>query len=40
MKLLQQKETDELLSNPANSRVDLFEGFLKKYEKVNKQVPD
>ncbi len=29
-----QKETDELLNNPENNRIDLFEGFLKKYEKV------
>jgi hypothetical protein len=36
--LLQQihKETDVLLNDPKNNRVDLFEAFLKKYEKVFK----
>lgn len=29
-----QKETDELLNDPKNNRIDLFEAFLKKYEKV------
>jgi hypothetical protein len=28
------KETDLLLNDPKNNRVDLFEEFLKKYEKV------
>jgi uncharacterized protein YaaR (DUF327 family) len=31
------KETDLLLNDPKNNRVDLFEEFLKKYEKVKKQ---
>ncbi len=36
--LLQQihKETDVLLNDPKNNRVDLFEAFLKKHEKVFK----
>jgi hypothetical protein len=28
------QETDELLNNPKNNTIDLFEAFLKKYEKV------